>query len=148
MTRKLKIDIGISELEGGNNDGALHIGAEEDGPIFWDYRTNELVAEDTPEPLDLGDQWVGDYIVESREAGHWTETSALGAFLAAVADNADTPGTLGRRQATVFALRDLAGVSRRHTARALDIAPSTVDSTLETSRQKVAASMAVADTLD
>lgn len=138
----------IETLEGGNNDGALLLGVEEGDRVFWDYRDDILVKEGVSETYPLGEEFVGDYITDSYDEGLWGRSSELGAFLGTVASHQDATGMIGEKQAIVYALRDMAGISRTHTARALNSSPSTIDSTLSTARAKIDAFRAVADSLD
>lgn len=128
-------------IEGGNYDGAVLLGTEDDEAVYWNIGSDELVKQtERGESAYSPEESVPEYLAATERDGYEWQYSELGAFLRAVAPveaAGETVRVLSPKQTRAYAVRDILGVSRKRAGRLLDVSKHTVDNQLATARTKV-----------
>lgn len=130
-------------ISGGEFEGALRIGSQDDNDAYWYVQTNEIVVTDTPETAPetamiyrLSQETVGEFIHRTERDGSVWSLNNLGEFLRNVASFGDVR-ILTVRQEEAYALCRISGLDRQRAAKLLGISVSLLVDHLSTAQKKV-----------
>jgi len=130
-------------ISGGEFEGALRIGSQDDNDAYWYVQTNEIVVTDTPETASetasihrLSQETVGEFIHRTERNGSVWSLNELGEFLRNVASFGDVR-ILTLRQEEAYALCRISGLDRQRAAELLSISESLLVDHLSTAQKKI-----------